>query len=154
MTEWVSFEASVQPMVWGKATYTVLPLPPEAAAALSAQGAKRVEGEINDHPVNLALTRAPVLDGLFLWAGQSLLDRIGIQPGERLEVRLRPAPDDRMDVPDDIAAALRAAGLTADWEALTAGKRRGLLYQIDTAKTAPTRMKRIAALIATLTETP
>ncbi|OYU17109.1 MAG: hypothetical protein CFE34_17390 [Rhodobacteraceae bacterium PARR1] len=154
MTDWISFEASVQPMVWGKATCTVLRLPLEAAAPLSAQGAKRVEGEINDHPVNLALSRAPVIDGMFLWAGQSLLDRIGIQPGEVVEVRLRPAPDDRVDLPDDIAAALRAAGVTAAWEALTAGKRRGLLYQIDTAKTAPTRAKRIAALIATLTETP
>ncbi len=154
MTDWVSFEASVQPMVWGKATYTVLPLPPDAAAALLAQGAKRVEGEINDHPVNLALSRAPVIEGLFLWAGQSLLDRIGLRPGEVVEVRLRPAPDDRVDVPDDIAAALRAADATAAWEALTAGKRRGLLYHIDTAKTAPTRAKRIAALIATLTELP
>ena len=154
MTDWVSFDASVQPMAWGKATYTVLALPPDAAAALLAQGAKRVEGEINDHPVNLALSRAPVIDGLFLWAGQSLLDRIGIQPGEVVEVRLRPAPDDRVDVPDDIAAALRAADVTTAWEALTPGKRRGLLYHIDTAKTAPTRAKRIAALIATLTESP
>ena len=150
MTEWVSFEASVQPMVWGKATYTVLPLPPEAAAALSAQGAKRVEGEINDHPVNLALTRAPVLDGLFLWAGQSLMDRIGTRPGERVEVRLRPAPDDQVDTPEDVALALRQADATARWEALTAGKRRGLLYQINTAKTAATRAKRIHALIQSL----
>ncbi len=154
MTGWVSFDASVQPMVWGRATYTVLPLPPEAAAALRAQGARRAEGEINDHPVNLALSRAPVIEGVFLWAGQSLLDRIGIQPGAVVEVRLRPAPDDRVDLPDDIAAALRAANATSAWESLTAGKRRGLLYHIDTAKTAPTRAKRLAALIATLTETP
>ncbi len=37
------------------------------------------------------------------------------------------------------------------WEALTAGKRRGLLYQIGTAKTAATRAKRIHALIQSLT---
>nr|WP_241250489.1 YdeI/OmpD-associated family protein [Rhodobacter kunshanensis] len=35
----------------------------------------------------------------------------------------------------------------AEWEALTAGKRRGMLYQIGTAKTAPTRAKRIDAMI-------
>lgn len=151
LADWVSFEGQVVALVWGSATYTILPLPPDAAEALAARKAKRVEGEINDHPVNLALARAPVVDGPFLWAGQSLLDRLGVAPGELLEVRLRPAPDDRVDTPDDIAAALRAAGQTAAWEALTHGKRRGLLYQIDTAKTAPTRTKRIAALIQTLT---
>ncbi len=150
-TEWVSFEGQVVPLVWGRATYTILPLPPDAAEALAARKAKRVEGEINDHPVNLALARAPVVDGPFLWAGQSLLDSLAIAPGEVLDVRLRPAPDDRVDTPDEIAAALRAAGMTAAWEALTPGKRRGLIYQIDTAKTAPTRTKRIAALIQTLT---
>jgi uncharacterized protein YdeI (YjbR/CyaY-like superfamily) len=92
-----------------------------------------------------------VVDGPFLWAGQSLLDRLGIAPGEWLEVRLRPAPDDRVDTPDDIATALRAADATAAWQTLTPGKRRGLIYQITTAKTAPTRSKRIAALIQTLT---
>ena len=75
---------------------------------------------------------------------------VKVEPGEVLEVRLRPAPDDRVDTPDDVAAALRAADMTATWEALTPGKRRGLLYQIATAKTAPTRLKRIAALIQTL----
>lgn len=153
-TDWVEFEGRVEPLLWGRATYTILPLPPRIAADLQARGAKRVEGEINDHPVNLALARAPVAEGPFLWAGQSLLDRLGVAPGEVLEVRLRPAPDDRVDTPDDIAAALRAAGQTAAWEALTPGKRRGLLYQIDTAKTAPTRTKRIAALIQTLTPRP
>ena len=150
-TDWVEFEGRIEPLLWGRATYTILRLPRDAAANLAARGAKRVEGEINDHPVNLGLSRAPVVDGPFLWAGQSLLDRLGVEPGEVLEVRLRPAPDDRVDTPDDIAAALRAAGVTAGWEALTPGKRRGLLYQIATAKTAPTRTKRIAALIQTLT---
>jgi hypothetical protein len=148
---WVAFDGRIEPMDWGRSTYTVLRLPPDAAQTLQAQGAKRVEGEINDHPVNLALSRAPVIDGPFLWAGQSLLDRLGVAPGEVLEVRLRPAPDDRVDTPDDIAAALRAAGVTAEWDGLTPGKRRGVLYQIGTARTAATRTKRIAALIQSLT---
>lgn len=148
MTDYLTFEGTVEPMVWGKAIYTILPLPPDVASALG--GAKRVEGEINDHPVNLAPTRAPVIDAVFLWAGQSLLDRIGITPGERVEVRLRPAPNDRVDLPDDVAADLRAAAAMAAWETLSPGKRRGHLYRIDTARTAATRAKRIAALIAGL----
>lgn len=145
MSDWVALEGVVEPVVWGKATYTLLRLPDAVVEALG--GAKRVEGEINAHWVNLALSRAPVVEGVFLWAGQSLLDRLGIVPGEVLEVRLRPAPDDQVDTPEDVAAALRAGGMMAEWEALTAGKRRGMLYQIGTAKTAPTRAKRIDAMI-------
>ena len=145
MSDWVTFEGAVEPLHWGRATYTILRVPDAAVAALG--GAKRVEGEINEHWVNLALSRAPVVEGVFLWAGSSLLDRLGIAPGEPLEVRLRPAPDDQVDTPEDVAAALRAAGMTAVWEGLTAGKRRGMLYQIGTAKTAPTRAKRIDAMI-------
>jgi Bacteriocin-protection, YdeI or OmpD-Associated/Domain of unknown function (DUF1905) len=145
---YVTFEGRVEPMVWGTSTYTILRVPDDVVAALS--GTRRVEGEINDHPVNLALTRAPVVEGVFLWTGQSLLDRGGIVPGEILEVRLKPAPDDRVDVPDDVLAALRAAGVMAGWETLTPGRRRGMLHQINTAKTAATRAKRIAALVAGL----
>jgi hypothetical protein len=147
---WLDFEGCVEPLDWGRATYTILRLPEDVAAALASQGAKRVEGEINDWPVNLALSRAPVVEGVFLWTGQSLLDRLGVAPGEPLEIRLRPAPADEVDIPEDLALALRQGSAVEAWEALTPGKRRGLLYKIDTAKTAPTRAKRIAALVAEL----
>lgn len=147
--DWVTFWAAVEPLTWGKATYTILRLPPEAAKALAKT--RRVQGEIADHPVNLAITRAPVVDGPYLWAGQSLLDRIGITPGEEVEIRLRPAPDDTVEVDPDIEAALRAAGVMAQWESLTPGRRRGLLYQISTARTETTRAKRIARMIEDLT---
>lgn len=146
--DWVVFEGAVEPMRQGEAVHTVLRLPPEAAAALA--GARRVEGEIAEHPVNLAVNRGA--EGAFLWAGRSLLDRIGVAPGETVELRLRPAPDDRVDTPDDLAAALRVAGQTAAWEALSPGRRRGALYGIDTAKAAATRARRIAALVAALAE--
>lgn len=148
MTEWLTFEGRVEAVKWGRATYTLLILPSEIAKALEALRARRVEGEINDHPVNLALSRAPVVDGVFLWAGRSLLDRLGIEPGEAVEVRLRPAPPDEVDTPDDLASALRAAGLAANWSALSAGRRRGMLYQLNSAKTAVTRARRIASIVS------
>nr|WP_238941552.1 YdeI/OmpD-associated family protein [Jannaschia sp. Os4] len=111
---------------------------------------RRVEGEIADHPVNLAPTRAPVRDGAFLWTGKALLAEIGIAPGEVVEVRLRPADPSEVEVPDDVAAALRAADRTAAWEATTPGRRRGMLQAVATAKRAETRAKRIAALVAGL----
>ncbi|MGL4320143.1 MAG: YdeI/OmpD-associated family protein [Paracoccaceae bacterium] len=148
MTEYIAFQGRIEPMVWGRATYTILRVPKTVVAALGPT--KRVEGEMNDHPINLALTRAPVCPDVFLWAGQSLLERIGIAPDDLLEVRLRPAPDDLVDVPDDVAFALQSTGQTSVWAALTPGKQRRLLYQIGTAKTASTRSKRITTLIATL----
>jgi hypothetical protein len=117
------------------------------AARLASEGARRVEGEINEFPVNLAPARAPVLEETFLWAGKSLLARIGLEPGDEVEVRLRKAPDDEVETPEDVAAALRAAGATQLWEALTPGKRRGLLYQIGTSKSQATRDRRIAKLM-------
>lgn len=148
MIDWVTFEGRVEPLAWGRSTYTVLRLPEDAVLSLGK--CRRVEGEIAEHPVNLALSRAPGIEGLFLWAGQSLLDRIGITPGEPVEVRLRPAADDRVDLDPDLEAALRLGGVLDRWEALTPGKRRGLLYQIATAKTDQTRRTRIARLVGTL----
>ena len=150
MSDYLSFEGRVVPLELGRATYTVLPLPGAVAEALAATGARRVEGEIAEHPVNLALSRMPDVEGTFLWAGQSLLDRIGIAPGEPVEVRLRPAPDDKVETPPDLASALHAHGVTAAWEALSHGKRRGLLYRIETAKRPATRAKRIADIVAGL----
>jgi hypothetical protein len=93
-------------------------------------------------------------DFAFLWTGKSLLEATGLAPGEPFEVRLRPAPDDAVYTPDDVAHALRRADVTAAWEALTPGKRRGLIYKITTAKTQGTRDKRIAALVADLGGAP
>jgi hypothetical protein len=148
MSDYVTFEGRVEAVEWGRSTYTLLRLPEDVRQALGS--AKRVEGEMNDHPVDLALSKAPVVEGTFLWTGQSLLDRTGIVPGQPVEVRLRPAPDDRVDTPEDVEAALRAAGATSAWDSLTPGKRRGLLYQVSIAKTEPTRAKRIARMISTL----
>ena len=150
MTDWLVFEGRIEPLVWGKAAYAILRLPEPVAAAPAAAGARRVGGEINEHKVNLAVTRAPVVEGSFRWAGQSLLDRIGTRPGEGLDIRLRPAPDDRVDLPDDLGDAPAAYGLTGSWEALTPGKRRGMIYHIDTARRPQRRGKRIADLVGKL----
>ncbi|WP_179380066.1 YdeI/OmpD-associated family protein [Jannaschia marina] len=147
MSDWVTFEGRIEPLEWGR-TYTILRLPDDVMSALGA--AKRVEGEIGDHPVNLAPARAPVIEGAFLWTGKSFLEVSGLEPGELVEVRLRPADPDHVELPDDVAAALRAAGRSADWAARTPGARRADLHRIATAKRAETRAKRIAAVIAAI----
>jgi hypothetical protein len=150
MSDWLAFEGRIEPLVWGTTTYTILRLPGDVAEDLLRSGARRVEGEFNDHPVNLALVRTPAVDGVFLWTGKALMDRIGVGPGELMDIRLRPADDKTVDTPDDISLALTGAGLTDAWDALSPGKRRGLLYKVETARTLPTRQKRITALLSDL----
>jgi len=151
MSDRVCFQAAVEPLVWGRAAFALLRLLPEGARVMQAAGTKRVEGKIAEHPGNLTLLRAPEVDGVFLWAGKSLLDRLGAKPGERPEVRRCAAPPGAVDTPEGVEAALRRAGKTDAWQRLTPGKKRGALYQIDTARTGATRIKRIATMIEGLT---
>lgn len=150
MEDYVTFEAQVVAMPWGTSVYTVVPLEPEILSALGKTA--RVEGELNDHPVNLAIAKAPadIIETPFLWAGKSLLRAIGVEPGELFEARLRPVSSDVVEVPSDVISALRSHGLSEVWEALTPGKRRGLLYKVESAKRAETRQKRIGALMDAL----
>lgn len=137
-------------MEWGRNTYTVLRLPDDVIAALN--NPKRVEGELGNHPINLAVTRAPVIEDAFLYTGKTLLEAAGIDPGDVVEARLRAADPAHVEVPADLATALRAAGQTDVWEGLTPGKRRGLIAPIEAAKRPATRVARIGKLIASLQE--
>ncbi|MEM8576558.1 MAG: YdeI/OmpD-associated family protein [Pseudomonadota bacterium] len=150
MTDFITFDARIEPLVWGDRTYTILTLPGEVMDALP-RGTKRIEGEFGEFPINLALTRAPVTPATFVYTGAALLREAGLTPGEVFEARIRPADPDYVEMPDDVSAALRAAGRSSDWAALSAGQRRGRLHAVSTAKRAETRARRIAALVANLT---
>jgi len=54
MSDFITFEATLEPMPWGDSTYTVLRLPPNVMAALGK--AKRVEGEMNRSRARLCWT--------------------------------------------------------------------------------------------------
>jgi uncharacterized protein YdeI (YjbR/CyaY-like superfamily) len=55
---------------------------------------------------------------------------------------------DRLEVPDDLAAAL--GGLREGWEAYPRSVRRGTLEWIKTAKGPDTRAQRIAGVVSSL----
>ena len=150
MNEWLSFLGRIEPMEWGKSTYTVLRIPEQFAVALQNSGAKRVEVELNDHPFNMALTKSPAISGTFIYTGKAILHAAGISPGEEIDVRLRKADPDLVEVPNDVTLAIRGAALTETWSALTPGKQRGLLHTVNTAKRPETRARRIAQLITAL----
>ena len=150
MTHVVAFKGPVEPLFCGKATYAILRVPRDfedglASALASALGnAKRGDGEIAEPPVNLALTRAPVVAGAILWAGESLLTKTNMAVRDRVEVRLRPAAPNRGDPAGGIAAALRTGRPSSGWAARTADQQRGLPVPVNRAKTAATRPETIA----------
>lgn len=146
MTDWITFEARIEPMEWGRNTYTIVALPADVITALPP-GTKRIEGEFGEHPVNLALTKAPVMHGTFVYTGKTFLRDSGLAPGEVFDARIRPADPSHVDMPGDVATALRVANRSADWAALTPGQQRGKLHLVNSAKRADTRAKRIAKLI-------
>ncbi|MEO1284488.1 MAG: YdeI/OmpD-associated family protein [Pseudomonadota bacterium] len=150
MSDWISFEGRVVPMEWGDSVYTVLPLPDDVYADLLAQGAKRVDVELNDCPFNMSLTKAPVIDQVFVYTGKRVLAEAGIDPGEPIDVRMRKADPNVVDVPNDVMLAIRQAGVTKAWTELTPGKQRGMLHTIQSAKREETRRSRVEKLVAEL----
>ncbi len=149
---WLSFCGRIEPMEWGKSTYTILPIPDEISLALKNAGARRVEVELNDHPFNMALTKSPAFFGTFIYTGKTILQAAGVSPGEEIEVRLRKSDPNFVEVPQDVILAIRAAAVSDAWSALTPGKQRGLLHIINTAKRQETRERRISELVSDLSE--
>ncbi|MEO0402674.1 MAG: YdeI/OmpD-associated family protein [Pseudomonadota bacterium] len=147
--DWIYFDGVIEPMEWGKNTYTVLRLP-DAVMAELPKGTKRIEGEFGDFPINLALTKAPVISGTFVYTGKTVLRDSGLEVGVPFDARVRAVDPNVVEVPDDVVAAIRAADRSAAWAALSPGQQRGRLHLVNTAKRADTRLKRITALIADL----
>lgn len=78
----------------------------------------------------------------------------GIQAGDEIEVTLELDLEPRtVDVPDDLAAALAAQpGAREAFDALSYSKRKEFVRQVEDAKTAETRTRRIASVVAKVVE--
>ncbi|MFE7846673.1 YdeI/OmpD-associated family protein [Microbacterium sp. NPDC057407] len=140
----------VEPMLWGTSTYAIIRMPTALVAAAQAAGTRRVGGTLDEVEVNLALTRAPVIDDTFVWSGASLLRRMRLEPGDPVRGWLAPVDPDFVLVPSDVAAAFDAAGARDAWEGLPPAKRRQRLVPVESAATAATRARRIDALVSAL----
>lgn len=89
------------------------------------------------------------------WLGVSRENREGarIEAGEPVDVELVVDDEPRtVEVPPDLAAALAAAGpgLTDAWARLSYSKQRAHVLAVEGAKTAATRERRVAAVLAAL----
>ena len=77
----------------------------------------------------------------------------GAAGGEEVEVTLEhDAAPRTVEVPDDIAAALESADARAAFDAASPSRRKEFVRSIEEAKTAETRQRRIARLLAQLAD--
>ncbi len=142
-----AFSAVVEPMAWGRSTYRVIRVPDSLVDAARAAGTRRVAGTVDEVEVNLALTRNDVVDDHYLYAGASLLRRLGVRAGDVVDCVLAPVDPDEVAVPGEVVDALEGAGLAGQWEALAPSTRRRLLQPVQSARRESTRADRVAVLL-------
>ena len=148
--EWVEFDALVELIPWGRSVYTIVRLDRALEEAARAAGTRRVEGTIDDVPVNVGVNRADVLPDAFMYAGKGLLRRLGARPGDLVDCRLRPADPDDVPLADDVHRALADAGRLEAFERRSPAQRRRLLQPIEDAVKVETRQQRTAAMVRAL----
>ena len=141
------FDALVEQVHWDRSRYTVVRLPAVLVEDADRQRTRRVAGEIEGVPVNLAITTAPVVDGPFVYTGASVLRKIGVRAGQPVTCRLAPADPDDVPLAEDVEDALVAHDLLGAWEALPPTTRRRRLYAVDSAASAATRARRLSELV-------
>jgi len=131
--------------------YTVVFVPDEVKAdlPLGEYPKLRITGEVDDHPIEAALT--PVTGEHYILLSKKLLAAIGKRLGDEVELRFRIADQDAVEVPERLSDVLaRDAAMRALWEDATPGKQRALAYMVAAAKRAETQDKRIAQVFAVL----
>ena len=145
------FDAVLEPLESGRSTYVVLRLPAAVVDAVAAAGTRRVAGTVDHVEVNLAVTRADVIDDAFLWAGAVLRRRLGgAAPGDVVTCRLAPVDPDHVPVPRDVRDAVVAAGVEPALAALRPAELRQRLVPVEDAVRPATRARRVADLVASL----
>ncbi len=143
-----SFEAEIEKFGVGKDRkiwYNVLFLPPDLRAELpfDTYPRLRVEGEIADVPVANAFI--PAGDGRnYVIVSPQVLRDAGMKLGDTVEMRFRIADQDHVDVPEVLQAALaHDSDVAAAWYVLTPGRKRMAVQHVLSAKSAPTRQRRL-----------
>jgi hypothetical protein len=135
-------------------TYKVLFMPPrfEAELPFKTYPRLRVEGEIADVPVRGAWM--PVGDGRrYFIVSPDIKANTGLDVGDEVEMRFRVDDQDHVDVPAALSTALNSDEIaSAQWDKLTAGKKRMFTAHVFSAKTAPTEQSRVNEAMIAITE--
>lgn len=135
-------------------TYKVLFMPRrfEAELPFKIYPRLRVEGEIADVPVRGAWM--PAGDGRrYFIVSPDIKANTGLDVGDEVEMRFRVDDQDHVDVPAALSAALKSDdAASAQWDMLTAGKKRMYTNHVFSAKTASTEQRRVDEAMAAIIE--
>jgi hypothetical protein len=145
------FEGEVVHHELGTMRYTVVFLPEDIAATLPFDGNPRLRfsGEVGEAPISAAWQ--PVRGRWYAMLSKPLLKATGLGVGDVTTVRFRIEPQDSVERAPELEAVLDAdPALRRAWDALTPGLRRGQTHRLLTAKTSPTRLKRLGEIVAAL----
>jgi hypothetical protein len=134
-------------------TATTISVPEDVIAALGAGKRPRVVVTLTGAGSHTYRATIGVMAGDFLLpVGADVRAAAGIAAGERVDVEIAvDAAPREVVVPDDLAAALVAEGdAQAIFDGLSEGNRRRLVGQVEGAKTAATRERRVAKALETV----
>jgi hypothetical protein len=131
---------------------TGLPVPAEAVAALGSHKRPKVVVHLNGYTYRS--TVAAYGDVFMLPVSAEHREAASVKAGDELEVTLELDQEPRtVTVPDDLAAALIGQpGATAAFDALSYTLRKEYVRQVESAKAQETRQRRIAGIVAKLSD--
>jgi hypothetical protein len=136
---------------------TGIQVPTEAVAALGTgypEGVKRPKVIVHLNTYTYRSTVAAYGDVFMLPVSAEHREAAGLKAGDPIEVMLELDQEPRtVAVPDDLAAALTAQpGARAAFDGLSYTLRKEYARQVESAKAPETRQRRIAAIVAKLSE--
>jgi hypothetical protein len=109
---------------------------------LNTHSRLRIDGEVNDHPIEAALT--PAKGEYYILLSRKFLKTIKSGVGDTVFVRFSVGDQDSVDIPEALQTALRRnSKMQKLWEQQTPGKQRGLAYRVASAKRPETQKKRV-----------
>ena len=129
---------------WAKGMdYCAIPVPARITKALGTKSAVLVMARINNsEPFKVSLF--PVGGGQhYIRVRAKVRKDANLKEGDRVKVHIMVLDRADITIPKDLAAALRAEGVSADFNALTTGKKNYMVRRIDDASRPETRARRI-----------
>ncbi len=143
------FEAELDLQMVGTYRYHAIKLPGEVQSQIEfVSGVKqRFEGNVNGEGFAGALLPTGT-GGYYMMVNGALRKKLKLELGDSLSVTITIVDPNKVDVPEDVIRALSADEETLfKWDVLTAGTKRGILHQINSARSEALRADRIASLV-------
>jgi hypothetical protein len=138
----MSFQAKLENWAEGM-DYCAVPVPASITKALGTKAAVLVMARVNDsEPFKVSLF--PAGGGQhYIRIKAKVRKETKTKKGDRIRIRFTVLDRAEVRIPDDLAAALRAERVTADFKALPPGRQNFIIRRIDDAAKPETRETRI-----------